>query len=104
MLLKDIGVNANGQKIAEMAAFCVDPAYRNGGRGDSLLDYVEQKARAASYDLLVILTTRTADWFCVRGFVPQGIAADSMILPDTRRAKVGSPSHKKWPSIAVHMP
>ena len=39
VLLKDLGVNSQGQSCVELAAFCVDPQYRSGGRGDSLLDY-----------------------------------------------------------------
>ena len=27
---------------AQLGAFCVDPVFRGSGRGDSLLDYVEQ--------------------------------------------------------------
>jgi N-acetylglutamate synthase-like GNAT family acetyltransferase len=75
-------------KCAEVAAFCVDPSYRNGGRGDSLLDYLEQKAREQNYDYLVLLTTRTADWFCCRGFKEAGVAYKAEILPESRRAKV----------------
>jgi len=86
--LKDVGVNARGQSCAEVAAFCVDSSYRNGGRGDSLLDYVEQKARAAGFDILVLLTTRTADWFCCRGFSLEGTAATCSVLPDARRARI----------------
>ena len=36
---------------------------RGSGRGDSMLDYVEQEARKNGVRRLVLLTTRTADWF-----------------------------------------
>lgn len=89
--LKNLGTNSAGMKCAEVAAFCVDPSYRNGGRGDSLLDYIEQKAREQGYDYLVLLTTRTADWFCCRGFKEAGVAFEAEILPASRREKVGRP-------------
>lgn len=47
---------------------CRAVARRGSGRGDSLLDYVEQDARARGVRRLVLLTTRTADWFEQRDF------------------------------------
>ena len=41
-LLHDLGAADDGIRCGELAAFCVDPAFRGSGRGDSLLDYVEQ--------------------------------------------------------------
>lgn len=38
----DLGECADGVRGAELGAFCVHPAYRRAGFGDSLLDYVEQ--------------------------------------------------------------
>jgi len=37
---------------------------------------------------LVLLTTRTADWFEQRDFVYSGQAFTSMLLPEARRAKI----------------
>lgn len=37
---------------------------------------------------LVIMTTRTADWFIHRGFVSQGPAHASSKLPQTRRQSI----------------
>jgi hypothetical protein len=54
--------------VAELGAFCVDPQFRGTGRGDSLLDWVEQDARQRGIQRLVLLTTRTADWFVQREF------------------------------------
>jgi amino-acid N-acetyltransferase len=45
-------------------------------------------ARGAGVERLVLLTTRTADWFEQRGFKPEGAAHASELLPDARRAKV----------------
>ena len=61
-LLQDLGAAPDGPRCGELAAFCVSPAYRGSGRGDALLDYVEQSARDQGMRRLVLLTTRTADW------------------------------------------
>jgi GNAT superfamily N-acetyltransferase len=52
--------------VAEVASFAVHHDFRGVGRGDSLLDWIEQDARHRCHDCLVLLTTRTADWFQVR--------------------------------------
>eukprot|EP00775_Hariotina_reticulata_P009748 gene9748-9906_t len=58
---------------------------RGTGRGDSLLDYVEQDARRKGMDRLVLLTTRTADWFMQRDFKLAGAAWCSDLVPSQRR-------------------
>jgi amino-acid N-acetyltransferase len=78
----------DGRSVAEIGAFCVDPAFRGSGRGDSLLDYAEQEARAQGVQRLVLLTTRTADWFMARDFRLAGPAWSSELLPADRRARV----------------
>lgn len=70
---------------AEVAAFAVDPRYRGAGRGDALLEYVEQIARSTGLRRLFLLTTRAADWFQARGFEAAGRAAGSPLLPAGRR-------------------
>lgn len=87
-LLLPLGVSDDGSSVAEVGAFCVDPSFRGSGRGDSLLDYVEQQARLKGIRRLVLLTTRTADWFTQRDFVLAGPAWCSPLLPATRREKV----------------
>lgn len=74
--------------MAELAAFCVHPSYRGGGKGDSLLEKLEADAAAQGIQRLVLLTTRTADWFEQRGFRPAGAAHLSELLPEPRRAKI----------------
>ena len=41
-VVKDIGRTADGIPAAELTAFCVHPLARGAGRGDSLLDFLEQ--------------------------------------------------------------
>ena len=75
--------------VAEVAAFAVRPGYRNEGRGDQLLQYLESRARSAGIEKLFLLTTRTADWFVERGFVHAGAAIDSPLLPPGKQAQEG---------------
>lgn len=86
--VRQLGSGANGEVVAELAAFCVHPDYRGGGKGDSLLEYLERDARKNGAGRLVLLTTRTADWFEQRGFKPAGKAHESELLPADRRNRV----------------
>ena len=53
-----------------------------------MLDFAEQEARMQGIRRLVLLTTRTADWFEQRDFVYSGQAFNSLLLPEARRAKI----------------
>ena len=53
-----------------------------------MLDYVEQEARQMGIRRLVLLTTRTADWFEQRDFVWCGPASASDLLPGSRRSRI----------------
>ena len=86
--VKPLGVNVEGKSVAELAAFCVHPDYRGGGKGDSLLEYLERHAKTKGIDRLILLTTRTADWFEQRGFSYAGKAHSSDLLPDDRRDRI----------------
>ncbi len=57
----------------ELACLAVNPEYRHGGRGDELLERIEERARAQGLKTLFVLTTRTAHWFRERGFEPSGV-------------------------------
>eukprot|EP00798_Chlamydomonas_sp_ICE-L_P013637 gene13637-19519_t len=87
-LLVPLGTTDDGTTVAEIGAFCIDPSVRGSGRGDSMLDYVEQEARRMGIRRLVLLTTRTADWFEQREFILMGPAADSEFIPSTRRLRI----------------
>jgi len=67
---------------AELAALAVNPFYRDGGRGERLLEYAEGKARAAGLKSLFVLSTRTTHWFLERGFTESALES----LPERRRA------------------
>lgn len=54
--------------IAELACLVTHPNYRDGTRGDALLDAVRHRAREEKFARLFVLTTHTAHWFTERGF------------------------------------
>ena len=56
------------ERMAELACVAVHPDYRNGGRGDTLLQGMEKQAREKGMDKIFVLTTQTAHWFRERGF------------------------------------
>jgi amino-acid N-acetyltransferase len=55
---------------AEIACLAIHADYRRGARGNSLLDYLFGKARAAQIQRLFVRSTQTAHWFLERGFTP----------------------------------
>lgn len=67
-------------QAGELACLAVNPEYRHGGRGDTLLERIEQRARRTGLDTLFVLTTRTAHWFRERGFEPSSVER----LPEAR--------------------
>lgn len=52
----------------ELACLVTHPDYRNGDRGDRLLDNIEKLARQQGLKQLFVLTTQSAHWFTERGF------------------------------------
>ena len=70
------------QGFAELACVAIHADYRNSGRGDTLLQYVENRAMRTGIHKLVVLTTRTAHWFRERGFEP----AELNDLPGRRKS------------------
>ena len=70
-------------KTAEMAALTVSPAVQGQGDGERVLKRIEQRAKAAGFESIFVLTTRTMHWFIKRGFVQ----VDADWLPDARKRK-----------------
>ncbi len=58
------------ERLGELACVAVHPDYRNNGRADALLRFIERQARDQGLHRLFVLTTRTAHWFRERGFEP----------------------------------
>lgn len=61
------------EHVAEVACMAVHIDYRDQGRGDQLLQHLEQQCKNKKIEKLFILTTRTAHWFQERGFAKVNI-------------------------------
>jgi len=68
-------------EIGELSCLAVHEEYRSRGRGDSLLEAIEKRARQIGIKRLFVLTTQTSHWFRERGFHP----ADLSDLPVKKR-------------------
>ncbi len=79
-------------QAGELACLAVNPEYRHGGRGDELLERIEERAKAQGLNTLFVLTTRTAHWFRERGFIPSGVerlpAARASLYNYQRNSKI----------------
>jgi amino-acid N-acetyltransferase len=69
-------------RMAELACLAMHEDYQRGGRGEKLLERIEQQARTLGIARLFVLTTQTAHWFRERGFEP----ADLADLPMAKQA------------------
>jgi amino-acid N-acetyltransferase len=69
------------EKMAEMACLTVNPEVQAQGDGERILKHMENRARAAGFTKMFVLTTRTAHWFQKRGFVHATVEA----LPKDRQ-------------------
>jgi len=58
------------ERLGELACVAMHPHYRNRGRADALLSFIERQAQTQGLQRLFVLTTRTAHWFRERGFEP----------------------------------
>jgi amino-acid N-acetyltransferase len=56
------------EKLGELAALAVHPDFRREGYGETLAQEIETRARKLKLADLVVLTTRTAQWFLERGY------------------------------------
>jgi len=69
------------EQLGELACLAVHQDYRNAGRGDELLQIIEQQALALGLRHLFVLSTRTSHWFRERGFLPAEVGR----LPKRKR-------------------
>lgn len=70
------------EKMGELYCVAILDRYRESGRGEALLEFMQKRARAIGLERIFVLTTRTAHFFQERGFQPVSINA----LPERRRA------------------
>jgi len=69
------------EKMGELACLVVNPEVQEQGDGECILQHIENRARAAGFTKLFILTTRSAHWFMKRGFVQSSME----VLPQDRQ-------------------
>ncbi|MFN9808501.1 MAG: GNAT family N-acetyltransferase, partial [Deltaproteobacteria bacterium] len=46
--------------LGELYCLAVDPTYRESGRGEAIVEYIAERARAMGLSHLFVLTTQTA--------------------------------------------
>ncbi len=80
------------ERTAELACLAVNPFYRDGGRGEWVLQHVEKSAKDQGYSSIFVLSTQTFQWFVERGFseasVEQLPASKRKNYNHDRRSKV----------------
>ena len=59
------------EKIAEAACIAIHPEYQNKGRGETLLENIEQRAQTLGLSQIFVLTTQTTHWFVEQGYAQQ---------------------------------
>jgi amino-acid N-acetyltransferase len=69
-------------KAVELACLAVNPFYRDGGRGERILNFAEKRAREKGFKTLFVLSTQTTQWFVERGFVESDVSK----LPQEKQA------------------
>ncbi len=82
------------EAVGELACVAIHADYRNGGRAEALLRYVERQAHKQHLRRLFVLTTRTAHWFRERGFAPAQ-------LEDLPVARVGLYNYQRRSQVFV---
>ncbi|MEO8384154.1 MAG: amino-acid N-acetyltransferase [Betaproteobacteria bacterium] len=69
-------------KTVELACLAVNPFYRDGGRGERILNFAEKRAKEKGFKTLFVLSTQTTQWFLERGFVESDVSK----LPQEKQA------------------
>lgn len=62
------------EKSVELASLAVNPFYRDGGRGERILNFAEKRAKEKGYKTLFVLSTQTTQWFVERGFIESDVS------------------------------
>ncbi|MGR5470242.1 GNAT family N-acetyltransferase, partial [Vibrio astriarenae] len=56
------------ERKAEMACVAIHPDYRDGNRGQMLLNHMKQRTKSDNIHQIFVLTTRSLHWFREQGF------------------------------------
>ncbi|GLS25339.1 amino-acid N-acetyltransferase [Marinibactrum halimedae] len=67
--------------MAELACVATHEEYRNAGRAEQLLEYIESQAKLQGMESIFVLTTQTAHWFLERGFIEKPLS----VLPQQKQ-------------------
>jgi amino-acid N-acetyltransferase len=70
------------EKTVELACLAVNPFYRDGGRGERILQFAEKRAKEKGFKTLFVLSTQTTQWFVERGFTESDVSK----LPQEKQA------------------
>jgi amino-acid N-acetyltransferase len=84
-------------KAVELACLAVNPFYRDGGRGERILNFAEKRAKEKGFKTLFVLSTQTTQWFLERGFVETDVSK----LPQEKQALYNYSRRSKIYSKAV---
>lgn len=87
----------SGEKAAELACLVVHPEYRKDGRGDSLLEAINEQAKQQGLEQIFVLTTQTTHWFMERGF--EEVSANA--LPEEKRKQYNVKRQSKILAISI---
>jgi amino-acid N-acetyltransferase len=71
------------ENVGELYCVAVHPKYREAGRGEAIVEFVADRARAQGLSHLFVLTTQSAHFFRERAFEPVSVRR----LPAERRAR-----------------
>ena len=81
-------------KAVELACLAVNPFYRDGGRGERILNYAEKRAKEKGFKTLFVLSTQTTQWFLERGFMESDVSKQPQekqaLYNYSRRSKIYS--------------
>lgn len=86
--------NFEPENVAELYCLAVNPTYREGGRGEQLVEHMAELAQKRGIQKLFVLTTQSQHFFRERGFVP----ATPRALPTARRARY---DHKRRSKVLI---
>jgi amino-acid N-acetyltransferase len=82
------------EKTVELACLAVNPFYRDGGRGERILNFAEKRAKEKGFKTLFVLSTQTTQWFVERGFAESDVtklpAEKQALYNYQRRSKIYS--------------
>lgn len=81
--LEEFAADKSHPAMGELYCLAVHPEYREAGRGEAIVDFVQQRAQQRNIERLFVLTTQSAHFFVEQGFVPSTPRA----MPQARQSR-----------------